>query len=307
MKELTLDELASLGLGWRSNGQAVLSGPLLEWSDALDRTFVELARTWRAREYRFPAFIPAAELDRLDYFRSFPHLVSFPVALDAAEENLERFTRGPVFSEGRMQLTDLAPLRDALTPAACYHVYIELQRSAFTGARYYTTKNTCFRREQYFSPLQRQSAFAMREIVCVGSLGEVRAFLETVRTQVASLLAAVGLPVSWDHATDPFFQPAKNTKYLGQLASPVKTEAVYGGQLAIASLNLHQDHFGRTFEISARGEPAYTGCVAFGLERWLYAIVAEHGTSPAKWPKPPHVRADAAEATRSMLYAEEAP
>jgi hypothetical protein len=296
MNDVSFAALEQVGLGWHDNGQCVLSGPLLEWIDALDRTFCLLARSWGAVEYRFPTFIRAAELHKLDYFRSFPHLVSFPVALDGRDENLEQFVRGSAFREGRMQLTELAPVCDALTPAACYHVYIELQRSAGSAARYYTTKNTCFRREQYYLPLRRQSAFSMREIVCIGTQPEVRGFLETVRGQVARLLAGLALPVSWDHATDPFFQPAKNSKYLGQIASPVKTEAVYGGALAIASLNLHQDHFGRTFEITTGGESAYTGCVAFGLERWLYALAAEHGASTANWPVLPRAAPEAQEA-----------
>ena len=27
-------------------------------------------------------------------------------------------------------------------------------------------------------------------------------------------------------------------------------------------------------------------CVAFGLERWVYAFLAQHGDDPARWPEP---------------------
>jgi hypothetical protein len=27
-----------------------------------------------------------------------------------------------------------------------------------------------------------------------------------------------------------------------------------------------------------------TGCTAFGLERWVYAFFAQHGTRPEAWP-----------------------
>jgi seryl-tRNA synthetase len=279
--------LASLGLRWQPSGQSVLSGRLLELADPIDQSFVALARTWSAVEHRFPTFVSAAELQKLDYFRSFPHLVTFPVCLDAAEENLERFGKDPVTDDGAVRLTATRAVRDVLTPAACYHIYIHEQNQSFDRARYYTTKNTCFRREQYYEALRRQWGFTMREIVCVGSLDEVKAFLGACREQVEGLLEAVGLPVEWTVATDPFFQPSKNAKYIAQRVNPTKTEAVFRGDLAIASVNLHQDHFGHTFGITRGGTPSFSGCVAFGLERWLHAVVAQHGVDAARWPSFP--------------------
>jgi hypothetical protein len=71
---------------------------------------------------------------------------------------------------------------------------------------------------------------------------------------------------------------------MAQLVNPTKQEAIFDGHLAIASVNLHQDHFGRTYDIRQSGDYAYTGCVAFGLERWVYAIVSRFGDDPARWP-----------------------
>jgi hypothetical protein len=60
-----------------------------------------------------------------------------------------------------------------------------------------------------------------------------------------------------------------------------------GRSLAIASFNDHQRFFGEAFDIRlASGEHAASGCVAFGIERWLLAILATHGTSPSDWPAP---------------------
>ena len=55
---------------------------------------------------------------------------------------------------------------------------------------------------------------------------------------------------------------------------PQKEEMVYGRSLAIASLNFHRNFFGERCGIrTADGEPAFTGCVAFGIERWLHALL----------------------------------
>ena len=58
-----------------------------------------------------------------------------------------------------------------------------------------------------------------------------------------------------------------------------------GRPLAIASFNDHELFFGDAFGISlADGMPAWTGCVAFGLERWLLAVLASYGVDPRNWP-----------------------
>ena len=36
----------------------------------------------------------------------------------------------------------------------------------------------------------------------------------------------------------------------------------------------------------AGGEPAHTGCVAFGMDRLAVAMFHTHGTDVAKWPAP---------------------
>lgn len=275
------------GHRWLENGQSALTGSLLRLYRRLDRQFLDWADAFGAEEYLFPTFIPARELERIDWFRSFPHLATFPVALAPDEANLRRFTQGPpVSADGEVAVGATAPVRDVLTPAACYHVYVHLRGRDLARPAYLTTRATCFRREAYYAPLERQWSFSMREIVCVGTAAEVQAFLDGCRATVAARFEAIGLPVAWQQATDPFFDPSRSAKYLAQRLDPIKTEMVYGGHLAIGSVNVHRNYFGEAFGIARDGEPAYTGCVAFGLERWLYAFLREFGPDEARWPAP---------------------
>ncbi len=268
------------GLRWLPNGQSVLSGPLLELADRLDGQFLAWAARWGAEDHRFPTFLPAAVLERIDWFRSFPQLATLPACLDAGEENLARFTEGQPVVDGVVHPTELAPIRDVLTPAACYHVYDHLAGRRFDGPQYLTTRNTCFRREGRYEPLERQWSFSMREIVCVGTAEETRSFLEEATAEVDRFVAGNGLPVRWEQASDPFFRPSKNPQYLMQQVDPTKFELLFEDRLAIASTNLHHDHFGRAFDIVRDGEPARTACIAFGIERWLSAFVHHFGTDP---------------------------
>jgi seryl-tRNA synthetase len=267
------------------NGHVALSGPLLKLFRDLDAVFLRWAADAGAQEYQFPSAIPAHALNRIGYFKSFPQHLSLPAYLEGDDANLGEFAEGtPMGEDGALHLTRLGPVRDVLTPAACYHFYLNFQGQALDDARVVTTRATCFRREKYFAPLRRQWSFSMREIVCIGTAAEVTRFLDERRGVVERFFEAVGLPISWDGATDPFFNPSRNPKYLAQKLDPVKTEMVFGGSLAIGSVNFHRNYFGEAFGISRDGEEAYSGCVAFGLDRWLAAFLEHFGEDPAHWP-----------------------
>jgi hypothetical protein len=87
-------------------------------------------------------------------------------------------------------------------------------------------------------------------------------------------------------ASDPFFDPSRNPKFLAQRLDPVKTEMIFGDGLAIGSINFHRNYFGEAFGIARGGEAAFSGCVAFGLERWLYAFLSRFGPDVRRWPLP---------------------
>jgi seryl-tRNA synthetase len=274
----------SPGLGHRERGQTVLSGDVLELDRRLDETFLRWAGCWGADEYRFPACVEARHLDRLDYFRSFPHLATFPTTLDDADGNLEKFSRGePLRDDGSVALTSVSEVDHVLTPAACYHVYIELEGEELVAPRYITTRATCFRSESSYTPLERQWNFSMREIVCIGTAAEVESFLERTTRVIREFIARITLPVTWHNATDPFFSPGNNPKFLFQKLEPVKRELVFGDRLAIASTNFHRDYFGDAFDIRRGDGAAFSGCVAFGMERWVAAFLSHYGRAPEGW------------------------
>lgn len=280
-----LDRVGSrAGAGHRERGQTVLTGDLLDLDARLDSIFTGWARCWNAAEYRFPACVEARYLERLDYFQSFPHLATFPVTLDKEHDNIREFARGQACDpQGSVNLPKLSPTEHVLTPAACYHVYIELEGEVLGAPRYITTRATCFRNEEEYTPLQRQWNFSMREIVCLGTAAEVENFLTRSTYVINHFAAGIGLPAEWADATDPFFSPASNPKYLFQKLEPVKRELVFGGDLAIASTNFHRDYFGEAFHITRDGENAYSGCVAFGMERWLSAFLDAYGATKEQW------------------------
>jgi seryl-tRNA synthetase len=270
------------GLIWYDSGQSGLTGELLAKHEALDWLFLEFAGAWRAKKVVFPPLISAAELQKIAYFESFPHLFTAAAGLQSDADNLRAFTSGGMLDDGELKLTALAPVRDILAPAACYPLYIATQNQKLDQRQIWTMRSNCFRREREYLPLQRQWAFTMREVVCLGAGEEVREFLETSRARLDGVFAKLGLDVTWEVATDPFFDP-RNPQSLMQRVDPVKREMTCGG-LAIGSINYHRHHFGDAFGIRRDGDSIESGCVAFGIERWLHVLIQKHGTDYSKWP-----------------------
>ena len=265
------------GCVWSVEGYAVLNQPLLERLEALDGLFRRWARELGAEEYAFPPAIAVATLQRVDYLASFPQLATFPASVEGTPAELRRFAeRASREGAAAVELGRMEPITEVLTPAACYHVYELLQGSRLEGPVRVTTRATCFRREERYEPLRRQRAFQMRELVCVGTDAEVEDFLATLRGRLEALFAGGGLGVAFEQATDPFFAPERSAGYVMQKLLPLKTEMVLDG-LAIGSLNRHGERFGRAFGIRRGGSWARSACVAFGLERWLQAVVSRHG------------------------------
>lgn len=238
---------------WSEHGYCTLSGSCLQLYGKIDEMFCRWAGRVSARHFQFPNFIGRESLNKINYFESFGHLAT---RVEASEQTL--------------------------TPATCYHFYSALEHSHFESTQYLSSRANCFRREEHYEPLQRQWCFGMREIVCIGSKNDVQAFLTDYRSFLERAITTLELPVEFKLATDPFFNPENSPGYIMQLIDPVKHEMVYEGGLAIGSLNYHRQTFGEAFNLQVAGAKAYSACIAFGLERWMFAVMNTHGESALK-------------------------
>jgi hypothetical protein len=257
---MSVDVAKSLpGLTWSRDGQASLCGELLAARRRLDEQFAAWGRDRGAAEHAVPPCLEREAMERCGYFESFPHLATLATPLAGGAGAL-------------------------LSPAACYHFYVQLQGREFAAPALHTACATCFRREERYEPLRRQWAFSMREIVCIGTAAEVQDFLEALRSKLGAWCAAIDLQIEWRHATDPFFKTDRNPRYVAQRLAPLKHEAVFGDGLALGSANFHHDFFGKTYGLSRGGEAAHSACIAFGLERWLFAFAARFGPRIESWP-----------------------
>jgi len=254
-----------------TNGLQALSAEATQLLRTLDAELESWGNQAGAASLIMPPLLPVEALARLDFYENFPHQALVVAPLDLARR--EPGARPACF---RPQALDSATL--ALPSAACFAVYLHHERQTLPGDTAVTVLGRCFRRENHYEDLRRLIGFHMREIVALGSAEYTRQHLDRFGDRIERFAAALGLPLRKQAATDPFYD-RNGQRALLQKLSPVKHEYV-AGDLAIASLNVHRNFFGERCRIThaGTGEPVFTSCVAFGLERWLSVLLGRFGS-----------------------------
>jgi seryl-tRNA synthetase len=280
-------------------GQVGLCGPALALYETVDRHVARVARTeFGAVAQSYPALIPAQVLGRCGYFASFPHALSMVIHCVEDYDLIEEFRRAHLDPARALHVPRpemVSPPGDCLVPAVCYHCYQALEDQALIDERTYTALGSAFRYEsKNIHGLDRLWDFHMREIIFVGTEAHVTRNRARALDLLLEHIREWDLEGSIESANDPFFpelyaqktyyQMRADLKYELRLAiEPDKTGAPR--TLAAASANLHENFFGRTFRFTGRdGQPGFTGCAGWGLERWVLAGFTQHGFDPARWP-----------------------
>lgn len=269
-------------LHWSPDGCASLGGGLLNSALQLDAMFRDLGRDFGADESRFPGMIAAAALAPVGYLKSFPHHATFVASASRDHKTLVALAENDPCEP--IPADSLEPVSHVLTPAACYHFYPRLAGCRLDKTLYLTTACQCHRREDCYEPLRRQWCFWMREIICIGTRDTVERFTARCQLRIITGVQRLGLDASWQTAADSFFDPAHDPKALAQMVEPAKLELCLPDGLAIASINSHRSFFGECYGIRMADEAVHSACVAFGIERWLFALLARYGTDSCDWP-----------------------
>ncbi|GAA3416445.1 hypothetical protein [Streptosporangium vulgare] len=265
---------------------------LYGWGAELEAVYSGLANALSAEVtgaepivLHFPPVLPRAVFEKSEYVSSFPHLFGAVHAFrgdEGAHESLERaVTKGEDWG-GHTRLTDFV-----LAPAVCYSVYPLFGGTVLDRGRAVDASGFCFRHEPSTEP-GRLVSFRLREFVRIGSPADASTWFEEWNERSSAFVRRLGLKVRVEAASDPFFGTSGQVMAENQREEGMKAEVVVpigDHPVAVASINLHRDHFGRIFDIQAAdGEPAHSACVGFGLERLAFALVDAHGPRTSQWP-----------------------
>lgn len=238
------------------------------------------------RRVAVPPVISRRTIERAGYAASFPHLLGTVHGFTGTSREWRELA--PLVATGgewhaRQEVTDLV-----LLPAACYPLYELLAGLDVTDAApRFSVEAQCFRQEATSEP-GRLRSFRMAELVTAGTPAHCTAWRDQHLDLMEAWLTALGLKPTVEVADDPFFGGGRKVFQAAQRAQQLKFELrvplADGVVQAVASANLHKDHFGEVFGFTAAGAPGHTSCAAFGLDRIARALLHTHGPRPSDWP-----------------------
>lgn len=287
--------------GWMHDygkGQVAYSGPVLKLAQLINEKSGQLYQSaFNAKDGHFPAMIDADTLHKCGYFDSHPNAVTFVGNVIEDFDAIEEFRLANSCSEGALMPKQEHVHHDGmcLNPAACFPCYPTLTGQNFVEGQCYTWLGRVFRYEsRNINGLDRLYEFNVRELVFVGDEDYVRGVRAKSLPIVEELASFMDIDCQVQTATDPFFATVSAAKKFWQAAQEVKNEIKIPAlgndgsikMLACGSINLHGNFFGKRFNFTTtNGEPAQTGCVGLGIERWVLAAFTQHGFEPQRWPE----------------------
>ncbi|MEV6596756.1 hypothetical protein AB0M36_07800 [Actinoplanes sp. NPDC051346] len=280
----------------RGEGQVVVGGPVITLLEGLDRRIRRIAtETFGAVEYRYPTLLSARVLDTACYPATFPQFLMFVTRLHEDLDTYREF-QASYKERGQLDASFLEYCRNldyCLPPAMCYHAFDHHRDRVLPRGemQVVTLQGRSFRHEsRYATTLERLWDFTMREIVFLGERGDVLDARDKFMQLLFGLTDEWGLDGYCEPANDPFFaggDPASRawSQRLLELKYELRLRLAAGRDVAVGSFNFHDDFFGKAFNIRhADASAVVSGCTAFGLERFVYALLCQHGTDPDRWP-----------------------
>ena len=234
----------------------------------VDNHFKNIAVAMGANEYHIPALIGKEVIERCGYFTTFPQHLT-PVS------HFEKCEQINISNKNSVHNHQICNCGLYLTPAACLHLYPMLENSRI-DKKVITTKARVYRYENAeFDGSTRLWDFTVREIVFIGPKEFVVEKLELMKLYTKEFANRLKLDVRISEACDNFYPNKHNLiKMRIQKRNSMKYECITNiedKEVAICSYNYHGTHFSKEFNFDNGGE-IVTGCVGYGLERWVSAI-----------------------------------
>lgn len=288
--------------GVKSNQEKCKKGYLYNYEDGLigmsdvavflfeffDKIFENMALENDAEKKIFPTLLPVEDYQKTGYLKLSPQYAMFCSDIKQDVKSLEKLDE-KIINEEINEL--LCASKYALSPAACLHVYIQHKNTVFLNPKIFTFCQNVFRNEgeEQYSQIGRLRDYHVREIVFIGShefvLNKRKVFLE----KTEGILKEIGLSYVSKIANDPFILPQLEKYKKIQIIEKSKIEIQLNidsqNRISGSSYNLHGTAFSYPFDISVRGVAVTeTGCVGFGIERWVIAFLKQFGDCPNNWP-----------------------
>lgn len=269
-------------------------GNFLKIFRKLNEYFYNLAiLKYKALDQENPVLWPIDLYKKINYFSEFPQQILLVAGLKKDSKVYNNFSK--IYSKEKkyhdIKINKNFDSSDyGLQPAVCDNCYYALKNVTKFKNNIFTTYNKVFRNENSkVNSLDRLITFSVRDIMFVGSKKFVLSTKKQLLNEIKKFFLKTGLNFSIEIANDPFFI-GKLNKNIFQHSHELKYEILtkipfLKKKIAVGSINLHLDTFGKAFNIKNKKEFIYSGCVGIGFERLMLALYSQHGVFLKNWPK----------------------
>lgn len=250
----------------------------IELFEYFDEVFKGFARKMGAEEEKYPVLLKCETLKDTGYLKISPQYVHYVNPIQDDVEVLEKISRCDNV------LPYYADAIGVLSPSACFHVYERYRGNLLEKCKAVTLLQSVFRNEGRFGWKEygRLRDYHVREIVFIGNEDYVRGSLMELLDKTSIFIKEMEMSGEIKTASDPFVLPNMQRHKIMQLQNKVKYEVRLNysqqEQMSAASFNLHGKAFTFPFHISVKNEEeTVTGCVGYGIERWVLAYLSQYG------------------------------
>ncbi|GAB5452448.1 MAG: hypothetical protein Hals2KO_27760 [Halioglobus sp.] len=296
LRENTYEELLARGDVMPSQvGKASYAGDMVKIFRALDEFISAQCIAMGAGTEIYPSALEGSSLLRAGYFNTFAQHTYFMAPLKTSRPALGAAADGSILSdEDGSAAEHLQTPEWVFSPTVCHHCFESRKDSAIELPLKITALNQCSRYEVHGTrSLERLRFYWMREFVHFDSdEAAVVASLDSFLDFMVETLTRWGITHEIVTASDPFFADSATSKRVFQNLFALKRELklpIPGGSLACASFNNHQASLVQSFAVAAAGEDEdssiSSGCVAWGYDRLLFALLVQLGTVVDEWPQ----------------------
>jgi seryl-tRNA synthetase len=253
------------------NGLFVLKGVLLDILNKIETIICEIAECVNAEHVFVPTILSYDNAIKSNYLDSFSEQALMITPLKRNDKSIGNFH---------------TEYEGMVSPTVCYHCFSSLKNKIVRHNHAMTAISKCVRKEEgILDTLGRLTNFTMREIVFFGDKKYCFNNLNKVMEETIKILELeFNLSFRVVTASDPFFGENSEMKKDAQLMSESKYEIqallpFNNTSISIGSFNNHGNIFYNRFNITSEDNNlSYSGCVGWGYERFLYAILAQKGS-----------------------------
>ncbi len=252
-----------------------------------DWSFKNIALGLGAQIEQYPTMLPIEKYNKTSYLKTSPQ---YSIFCCNAIEDFTLLEKLHSSSPDELK-TLISNPSSALSPAACFHTYCCHESQTLNNETIFTFNQAVFRNEGRFNwdDFGRLKDYHVREIVFLGSEDFVRCKRGETIKKIIEFLKNIKLISTIVTANDSFVMPKMQKFKKIQIQEKSKYELLLNYEenkrIAAASFNIHGTVFTNSFGINIKNvDNPVTGCVGFGLERWVLAFAAQYGWCDKNWP-----------------------